>query len=140
MAPAGLDALLVFGALVSRWPIAKYRAVIKDTVAVRCRAALREHARAGASALRVLRMPSKLVLIFAGNLGSPTFQAFILGVCLLAFGQHASFAGLILVNTAVSLFAGFMPVPGGMGVAEAGYTVGLEALGDRRLDSRCPRR
>ena len=36
---------------------------------------------------------------------------------------------LILVNTFVSLFAGFMPVPGGMGVAEAGYTAGLVALG-----------
>ena len=33
------------------------------------------------------------------------------------------------MNTFVSLFAGFMPVPGGMGVAEAGYTVGLQALG-----------
>ena len=29
----------------------------------------------------------------------------------------------------VILFAGFMPVPGGMGVAEAGYTAGFVALG-----------
>ena len=36
---------------------------------------------------------------------------------------------LILINTAVSLFAGLMPVPGGMGVAEAGYTAGLQAIG-----------
>jgi uncharacterized membrane protein YbhN (UPF0104 family) len=36
---------------------------------------------------------------------------------------------LILVNTLSSLFAGFMPVPGGMGVAEAAYTAGLVALG-----------
>jgi uncharacterized membrane protein YbhN (UPF0104 family) len=33
------------------------------------------------------------------------------------------------VNTAVSLFAGFMPVPGGVGVAEAGYTTCLVAIG-----------
>ncbi len=46
-----------------------------------------------------------------------------------AFGYQESFANLILVNTLVSLFAGFMPVPGGMGVAEAGYTAGLVALG-----------
>ncbi|MET0673396.1 MAG: lysylphosphatidylglycerol synthase domain-containing protein, partial [Microbacterium pygmaeum] len=32
-------------------------------------------------------------------------------------------------NTAVSLFAGLMPVPGGMGVSEAGYTAGLQAIG-----------
>ena len=29
----------------------------------------------------------------------------------------------------MSLFAGLMPVPGGMGVAEAGFTVGLQAIG-----------
>ena len=52
-----------------------------------------------------------------------------LGLCLAAFGYHATLAQLILINTFVSLFAGFMPVPGGMGVAEAGYTAGLEAIG-----------
>jgi len=55
--------------------------------------------------------------------------AIILGMCLKAFGHTATLAQLILVNTFVSLFAGFMPVPGGMGVAEAGYTAGLEAVG-----------
>ena len=38
-----------------------------------------------------------------------------------------SFAGLVLVNTFVALFAGFMPVPGGMGVSEAALTAGLVA-------------
>jgi len=38
-------------------------------------------------------------------------------------------AELILVNSIADLFAGFMPVPGGMGVAEAAYTAGLVALG-----------
>ena len=56
-------------------------------------------------------------------------QAIILGLCLKAFGQSASLASLILVNTFVSLFAGFMPVPGGVGVAEAGFTAGLIAIG-----------
>ena len=55
--------------------------------------------------------------------------AIILGLCLRAFGQSASLAALILVNTFVSLFAGFMPVPGGVGVAEAGLTAGLIAIG-----------
>ncbi len=79
--------------------------------------------------LAVLRHPSRLGLMVLGNLGAQTTQALILGLCLAAFGQHESFAGLVLVNTFVSLFAGFMPVPGGMGVAEAGLTVGLQALG-----------
>ena len=54
--------------------------------------------------------------------------AIILGVCLRAFG-HPSFAELLLTYNLVSLFAGFMPVPGGMGVAEAGYTAALVAFG-----------
>ena len=45
------------------------------------------------------------------------------------FGYSATLAELILVNTFVSLFAGFMPVPGGVGVAEATYTAGLIAIG-----------
>jgi uncharacterized protein (TIRG00374 family) len=55
--------------------------------------------------------------------------AIILGLCLKAFGYSATLAELILVNTFVSLFAGFMPVPGGVGVAEAGFTAGLVAIG-----------
>ena len=55
--------------------------------------------------------------------------AIILGVCLEAFGQHLNLAELLLTYNLVSLFAGFMPVPGGMGVAEAGYTAVLVAFG-----------
>lgn len=79
--------------------------------------------------LTVLRRPSHVGLMLLGNLGAQVTQAIVLGLCLAAFGQHESFAGLVLVNTFVSLFAGFMPVPGGMGVAEAGLTAGLQALG-----------
>jgi uncharacterized membrane protein YbhN (UPF0104 family) len=35
----------------------------------------------------------------------------------------------VLINTVVSLFAGLMPVPGGIGVSEAGLTAGLTAAG-----------
>ena len=80
-------------------------------------------------ALAVLRRPKKVLLLLGGNLIAQVMLAIILGVCLRAFGQSASLAGLILVNTFVSLFAGFMPVPGGVGVAEAGFTAGLIAIG-----------
>jgi uncharacterized protein (TIRG00374 family) len=90
---------------------------------------LRAQASSAATALRVLRSPSKVAMIFAGNLGAQLIQAVILGLCLRAFGHHATMAELILVNTIANLFAGFMPVPGGMGVAEAAYTAGLVALG-----------
>ena len=64
-----------------------------------------------------------------GNLGAQLLQAGVLALCLQAFGQTAHFSQLILINTAVALFSGLMPVPGGMGVAEAGFTVGLQAIG-----------
>ena len=67
--------------------------------------------------------------MLGGNLGAQLLQAAVLALCLHAFGQTAHFSQLILINTAVSLFAGLMPVPGGMGVAEAGLTVGLQAIG-----------
>ena len=90
---------------------------------------LREQASSASTALRVLRLPSKVAMIFAGNLGAQLLQAIILGLCLRAFGHDATMAELVLVNTIANLFAGFMPVPGGMGVAEAAYTAGLVALG-----------
>ncbi len=93
------------------------------------RAMLHEQAVAARTSLTVLRHPGKVAQMLIGNLGAQVIQAVILGICLNAFGQDAYLSQLILINTAVSLFAGLMPVPGGMGVAEAGYTVGLQAIG-----------
>jgi uncharacterized membrane protein YbhN (UPF0104 family) len=74
---------------------------------------LRERAADGRDALKVLRHPDKLLFLFGGNLIAQVMLAIILGLCLKAFGYSATLAELILVNTFVSLFAGFMPVPGG---------------------------
>ena len=95
----------------------------------RARSFLREKTVGVGESLRVLRSPTKVAMIFSGNLAAQLVLTVILGLCLRAFGEQLSFAELILVNMLVILFAGFMPVPGGMGVAEAGYTAGLVALG-----------
>jgi uncharacterized membrane protein YbhN (UPF0104 family)/tRNA A-37 threonylcarbamoyl transferase component Bud32 len=92
-------------------------------------AQMRDQAGEARSTLDVLRQPGKVVEILGGNLGGQVIQAIVLGICLAAFGESASLSQLILVNTCVSLFAGLMPVPGGVGVAEAGYTYGLQAIG-----------
>jgi uncharacterized membrane protein YbhN (UPF0104 family) len=120
-------ALVVLGVIVTL-AVPKYRTAVRLAVP-RYRAMLRAQASSAASALRVLRSPRKVGLILAGNLGAQLLQAVILGLCLRAFGYQATMAELILVNTIANLFAGFMPVPGGMGVAEAAYTAGLVALG-----------
>lgn len=88
-----------------------------------------EQARNAKGALEVLRRPSKVLEMLLGNLGGQVVQAIVLGLCLHAFGQDAALSQLILINTAVSLFAGLMPVPGGVGVAEAGLTAGLQGIG-----------
>lgn len=90
---------------------------------------IREQVKASRSSLEVLKRPRKIATMLLGNLGAQMLQAAVLGLCLYAFGETAHFSQLILINTAVSLFAGLMPVPGGMGVAEAGYTAGLQAVG-----------
>lgn len=92
-------------------------------------ASLKEQTGNARGALAVLRHPLKIAEMLGGNLGGQVVQAIVLGLCVHAFGQDAQLSQLILINTAVSLFAGLMPVPGGMGVAEAGYTAGLEAIG-----------
>ena len=119
--------LIVLGVIVTL-AVPKYRRALREAIP-KYRAMLHSQASSAATALRVLRMPSKLGLILGGNFVSQLLQAIVLGLCLLAFGHHATLAELILVNTMASLFAGFMPVPGGMGVAEAAYTAGLVAIG-----------
>jgi uncharacterized membrane protein YbhN (UPF0104 family) len=79
--------------------------------------------------LGVFRSPTKVVMIFGGNLLAVLLYSVVLGLCVHAFGHSLSFADLVLTYTVVTIFAGFMPVPGGMGVAEAGYTAVLVALG-----------
>jgi uncharacterized membrane protein YbhN (UPF0104 family) len=123
-----LTAALVVAGVVVTLAVPKYRTAVTGAVP-RYRAMLRSQASSAMTALRVLRSPPKVGMIFAGNLGAQLLQAIILGLCLQAFGHHATLAQLLLVNTVASLFAGFMPVPGGMGVAEAAYTAGLVALG-----------
>jgi len=95
----------------------------------RIRSLAREQAQSARNALAVLRRPGKVAAMLGGNLGVQLLQACVLGLCLNAFGESAHLSQLILINTFVSLFSGIMPVPGGMGVTEAGLTVGLQAIG-----------
>jgi uncharacterized membrane protein YbhN (UPF0104 family) len=80
-------------------------------------------------ALQVLRSPRKLVQLYGGNLVAQILFAITLGACVRAFGFSVPLSELILINTVVSLFAGLLPVPGGVGVAEAGLSLGLTRVG-----------
>ncbi len=80
-------------------------------------------------ALGVLRNPRKLAQLFGGNVASQVGFALTLGACVRAFGYDVPLSSLILINVVVGLFAGLLPVPGGIGVAEAGLTLGLTRAG-----------
>lgn len=95
----------------------------------KARATIKSEAASARESLTVLRHPRKIGEMLGGNLVGQVIQAVMLGACLHAFGGEARLSQLILVNTLVSLFAGLMPVPGGVGVAEAGYVAGLQAIG-----------
>jgi uncharacterized membrane protein YbhN (UPF0104 family) len=80
-------------------------------------------------AIRVLRSPTKVVELFAGNLVAQVILAMVLGACVRAFGYQVPLAELILINTLASLLAGVLPIPGGIGVMEAAISGGLVAVG-----------
>ncbi len=124
---AVLVVLVVLGALVTALVPRLRRRALGRIPALR--ATLREQLDSAKTGLVVLRHPAKVTTMLLGNLTAQVIQAAILGVCLYAFGGSAHLSQLILINTGVSLFAGLMPVPGGMGVAEAGFTAGLQAIG-----------
>lgn len=79
--------------------------------------------------LRVLRSPRKLGLLIGGNLLGEIGFSLTLGLALRAYGESLPIVELLVINTAVALFAGLMPVPGGIGVSEAALTAGLMAFG-----------
>jgi uncharacterized membrane protein YbhN (UPF0104 family)/tRNA A-37 threonylcarbamoyl transferase component Bud32 len=79
--------------------------------------------------LRVARDRHKRLELFGGNLASELLYAVSLGATCLAYGVHLNLAELVFVNTAASVLSSLIPVPGGIGAAEASLSAGLIAMG-----------
>jgi len=77
----------------------------------------------------VARDRRKRLELFGGALTTELIFALTLGAAASAYGVHLSLAQLILVNVAATTLAGLVPVPGGIGAAEAGLAGGLVAMG-----------
>jgi glycosyltransferase 2 family protein len=77
----------------------------------------------------IVRQPRRLLLVFGGNLLAELIFAVTLGTFAASLGYHVGFADLLLINITVSLFAGLLPIPGGIGVVEGGLTIGLVRAG-----------
>jgi uncharacterized protein (TIRG00374 family) len=77
----------------------------------------------------VLSAPRKACMLFGGNLVTQVLFALVLGCSLRAYGASLPLMELIVVNALASVLGGVAPVPGGMGVVEAGLIAGLTAAG-----------
>lgn len=80
-------------------------------------------------AARGLGSPRRLGLLFGGNLGNEVVLALALGAFTVAVGYPVGLAELIFINVTVSLLAGIIPIPGGIGVVEGGLMLGLARAG-----------
>ena len=88
------------------------------------------------SHLRLLAArPRNLIEIFGGSALAQIFVALALGAALHAFGDRLGLATLLVVLTLASMLGGISPVPGGMGVVEAGMIIGLTAAGISQTDA-----
>jgi uncharacterized protein (TIRG00374 family) len=73
--------------------------------------------------------PRKIVYVLSGSVLSQLMVALALGASLHAVGQRANLAIIITVITLASIIGGAVPVPGGVGVVEAGLIAGLTSAG-----------
>lgn len=76
-----------------------------------------------------LRSARRASMLFGGNLTAEVLNATALGMCTFAVGHSLPFVDLIAINIVVAIFAGLMPVPGGIGVTEAALAGGLALAG-----------
>jgi glycosyltransferase 2 family protein len=77
----------------------------------------------------VARVRRKRLELFGGNVGSELLYALALGATCLAYGVDLNLAQLVFVNTAASVLSSLIPVPGGIGAAEAALSAGLITMG-----------
>jgi uncharacterized membrane protein YbhN (UPF0104 family) len=90
---------------------------------------LRELGQQAIGAIRGIASPRRLGFLFGGNLANEVLMAVGLGAFVVALGQPIGLGELIFINVTVSLLAGLIPIPGGIGVVEGGLMLGLARAG-----------
>lgn len=85
--------------------------------------------RAASDIWSVVRNPRKGLQLVGGDTAGNLLYPALLGLCLLAFHQHLSFAQLMVVQIGAGMLGNVAPVPGGVGVQEAALTAGLTTMG-----------
>jgi uncharacterized membrane protein YbhN (UPF0104 family) len=85
--------------------------------------------RAATDIWAVVRNPRKALQLIGGDTAGNLIYPALLGLVLLAFHQHLSFAELVVVQVGAGMVGNVAPVPGGIGVTEAALVGGLTAFG-----------
>jgi uncharacterized protein (TIRG00374 family) len=85
--------------------------------------------RAWDTVLRLARSPRNTLLIAGSAVVVSGLYAICLGLATRAYGVDVPFATLVVVNWGATTLGSVSPVPGGLGVAEAGLVAGLTAAG-----------
>jgi glycosyltransferase 2 family protein len=122
---AGPDTRLVAGiavALVVSVLVVAFVPKVHDRVVPGLRSAL-------SGLWSVARDRRKRIELFGGNVASELLYAIALGASCLAYGIHLNLAQLVFVNTSAAVLSGLIPVPGGIGAAEAAISAGLITMG-----------
>ena len=79
--------------------------------------------------------PRKLVEMVGGAFMAQMLIILCTGASLHAFGDQLPLATIIVILTSASMIGGVSPVPGGMGVVEAGMIIGFTAAGLPQTDA-----
>ncbi len=121
---SGIVKILVFSIIIGGIALAvvMLRPTWRKRVLVPVRHGLKDMA-------KVLTSPRKFFRIVGGNLASQLLYAMVLGLSLHAYGESLTLPQLLLINTGTTFITGVVPVPGGMGVAEASLAAGMTAYG-----------
>lgn len=114
----GILALVAIGTVVAVLRIEKLRSRVVPVV-TQAWGALRV----------VLQTPSRAIGLLGSNFVYWNVLGLTLWLLLGAVGADISYSSALFVAAGTSLFAGFMPVPGGVGVAEAAMVALLAAFG-----------
>src|SRR5262249_19170644 len=120
--PSGTFIAVIFAVLVAAVVIVLAVPKLRNKVVPQIRGAFRALwavARAG-------RNPGQL---FGGSLATELLFALTLGAACRAYGVELGLPQLVFVNVVASTLAGLVPVPGGIGAAEAAIAGGLVAMG-----------
>ena len=120
--PSGRFIAVIFAVLIVAVVVVLAVPKLRKRVVPEIRAAMK-------SLIAVARDPRKLTELFGGALGAELLFALTLAAVCRGYGVHLGLAQLVLVNVIASSLAGLVPVPGGIGAAEAALAGGLVAMG-----------